>query len=326
MPGVIRALIPLCAAFAIVAAGCSGGDDSGDLSSSGTTTVNATPAANSAGCSPARTAQAGDSVVTITSGGVERMYVLHVPALYEGLEPAPLVVVLHGFSLTGSFMSGYTLFGEAGDAEGFVSVFPNGLGDPPRWNADKAVDQADDVAFLQDAIADVEADLCIDDERVFVAGYSNGGGMAQRLACDAPDTVAAIGTVAATYADCQADVPWVAFHGSLDPLVPYEGGPKPAGAGPGDFPPARRTVSEWARGLGCDGLGQISRPASDVELTTFVRCMVGDGEVLLYTILSGGHTWPGAYDLPVETVGTTSKQIDATETMWEFFAASSSTD
>jgi polyhydroxybutyrate depolymerase len=257
----------------------------------------------------------------MTSGGVERSYVLHVPPSYDGTRPVPLVTVLHGLSLTGSFMSGYTLFGEQGDARGFITVFPNALGEPPRWNADKAVDQADDVTFLEDLIAKAENDLCIDSERVFVAGYSNGGGMAQRLACEAPDTVAAIGTVAATYVPCSAPVPWIAFHGALDPLVPFEGGSKPAEAGPGDVPPARRALSEWARGLGCDGLGQISRPATDVELTTYVRCAQGDGEVLLYTILSGGHTWPGAYDLPAETVGPTSKQIDATKTMWEFFAA-----
>ncbi|MBI5287996.1 MAG: hypothetical protein HY873_03365, partial [Chloroflexi bacterium] len=268
-----------------------------------------------------RAAQLGDTAATITSGGVERTYVLHVPPLYDGSEQVPLVVVLHGFSLTGSFMSGYTLFGEQGDARNFISVFPNSLGEPSRWNTTKALDQADDLAFLKELLVKLEAELCVDPDRIFVAGYSNGGGMAQRLACDMPDQLAAIGTVAATYVDCKARVPWVAFHGIADPLVPFEGGQGPPEHGANAFLPARRVLSEWASGLGCDGLGQISRPTSDVELTTYVRCTYGDGEVLLYTIVTGGHTWPGAYDLPLETTGPTSKEIDATETMWEFFAA-----
>ncbi|HLB22744.1 MAG TPA: PHB depolymerase family esterase [Dehalococcoidia bacterium] len=319
----IRALAPLCAAVVLLAVACSGGDGDDGSPSQGPTVVE-TPS-TATGCSPARAAQPGDSVITTTSGGVERTYVLHVPPLYDGAEPVPLVLVLHGFSLTGSFMSGYTLFGEEGDGEGFISVFPNGLGEPQRWNADKTVDQANDVAFLRDLIAKLQSDLCIDSDRIFAAGYSNGGGMAQRLACEAPDTIAAIGTVAATYVECRAPVPWIGFHGTADPLVPFEGGPRPAEAGGGEFYPARRALSEWAREVGCDGLGQISRLSGDVELTTYVRCTLGDGEVLLYTILAGGHTWPGAYDLPVETVGTTSKQIDATKTMWGFFSAHAGT-
>jgi len=319
MPDVIRALAPLCAAVVLVAVACSNGDG-GSTPQTSPTTIVQTPTATD-GCSPARPAQPGDTAATIASGGVERTYVLHVPPLYDGVRAVPLVIVLHGFSLSGSFMSGYTLFGEQGDARNFISVFPNSLGEPSRWNAAKALDQADDVTFLKDLMAELETGFCLDLDRVFVTGYSNGGGMAQRLACEMPDRIAAIGTVAATYVDCKARVPWVAFHGVADPLVPFEGGQAPPERGGSVFLPARRMLSEWAGGLGCDGLGQISRPSGDVELTTYVRCTFGDGEALLYTILSGGHTWPGAYDLPVETTGPTSKEIDATKTMWKFFAS-----
>ncbi len=67
-----------------------------------------------------------------------------------------------------------------------------------------------------------------------------------------------------------------------------------------NFPPVHRAASEWALALGCDGLPTISRAAADVELSTYKRCTDGDGEALLYIVLDGGHTWPGAaVDIPV---------------------------
>ena len=114
----------------------------------------------------------------------------------------------------------------------------------------------------------------------------------------------------------------VAFHGTTDPLVPFEGGvvPPEVGGG-GTFPPVRRIVSEWARALGCDGLAPISRPAASTELSTYTQCANGDGDVLLYTLLGGGHTWPGSAPLPAEAFGATNVDIDASTIIWDFFAA-----
>jgi|CXWL01.1.fsa_nt_gi polyhydroxybutyrate depolymerase len=316
MPVMMRALPPLCAAL-LLAVACSGGDDDGPPTA--VVTVVETPASSSA-CTPARATTAGDTTATITSGGAERSYILHVPPGYDGTKAMPVVLVYHGRALGNAFIAGYTLFGKLADTEGFITVFPNGTGALLGWNVDKAIDQPDDVAFTSDLLDKLSTDLCVDASSVYAVGYSNGGGMAQRLACDLQDRITAIGTVAATYTDCVAPRPWVAFHGIDDPLVPFEGGENPPELGGGSFLPARRVVSEWATGLGCNGLGQISRPAAEVELTTFVNCVGGDGEALLYSIIGGGHTWPGAYELPVETDGATTKQIDATRTMWDFFA------
>jgi polyhydroxybutyrate depolymerase len=314
----IRALIPLCAAFLLLAVACSGDDDgTSDLTPLSTSVE--TP--QTAGCSPARAATPGDTNATITSDGVERSYILHVPASYGGTSATPIVFVFHGFAFNADFIKGYTLFGDLGEEENFITVFPNGLGEPPRWNDGGDVTVADDIQYFRDLLTYLEEELCLDPDRIFLAGYSNGGGMAQRIACALPERIAAFGTVAATYVDCKAPVPWLAVHGIDDLLVPFEGGFNPPERGGGAFLPARRVVSEWARELGCDGLGLISRPASEVELTTFARCAKGDGEALLYSIIRGGHTWPGAYDLPTATVGFTSKQLDATKTMWDFFVS-----
>jgi polyhydroxybutyrate depolymerase len=144
--------------------------------------------------------------------------------------------------------------------------------------------------------------------------------MAQALACERPDRIAALAVVASTFLSCRAPVPMVAFHGLADAIVPYDGTEASGAAGGAFSPNVRRAVSEWARGLGCDALPTISRTSPEVELSTFRRCLKGDGEALLYTVATGGHTWPG-HPSAIERLGATTTEIDATEAMWAFFSA-----
>lgn len=257
----------------------------------------------------------------MTSAGAPRTYLLHIPAGYDGVTQRPLVLAFHGRAFNGKQMLDYTNFGVLADQRHFVVVGPDGAGTPPHWNWRKAVDQADDVQFVKDLLTKLDADLCIDKDMTFAAGFSDGAAMARIAACEAPDRIAAVGAVASPNVPCTADVPMIAFHGTADPLVPFEGGTVRPEFGGGIFPPVRRSVSEWARALGCDGLPTIARPAASTELSTFLRCRRGDADVLLYTALGGGHTWPGSAPLPADTFGATNADIDATAMMWEFFAA-----
>jgi polyhydroxybutyrate depolymerase len=42
-------------------------------------------------------------------------------------------------------------------------------------------------------------------------------------------------------------------------------------------------------------------------------------DVVFYTVAGGGHTWPGGEPLPVWIAGHTSKDLNATQTIWDFF-------
>jgi len=314
---VVRILLALSTLLLVFAWACG----SGRKSAGGPPVPSPDPSrAAAAGCAKPLPHAAGDFDQTIDSGGVTRTYRLHVPAGYDGATPTPVVFAFHGFSLNAAFFAAYANFDAVADRSGFIVVTPDATGSPSFWNDQAVPGATDDVAFVRDLLARLESDLCIDQDRVFAAGYSNGGGMALRLACELPESIAAVGVVAATYVNCRGAVPLIAFHGDADPIVPFEGGADPAGAG-GIFPPIRRSVSEWARALGCDGLPLISRPSSEVEVSTFQRCASGRQDVLLYTIIGGGHSWPGAAALPEYLVGTTTQQVKASETMWDFFAA-----
>ena len=312
----IRALAPLVAAFACLAVACnsSGGDDDDPTALPAETET--VVVATGQSCEPPRAASPGQTTATVTSGGIERSYILHIPPSYDGSTQYPLVMLFNGFSLPADAFATYTAFDEVADANDTILVFPVGQGEPATWNTNQDVTIADDVQFANDLLDELDATLCIDPDRIFVAGYSDGAAMAQRVACDTPERVAALATVASTYLECRAAVPWVAFHGVDDTIVPFEGGDSQGRT----LQPVRRIVSDWARELGCDGLAQISRPTDSVELSTYTNCVRGTGEVLLYALIRAGHTWPGASDLPVDLVGATSKQIDGSATIWEFFS------
>lgn len=185
----LRPLLAAAAVLTALAIACSSGDDG----ASSDVTVAPTPTADApAACSPARAHDAGQTAETLTSGGIERRYILNVPPGYDGTRPVPLVFAFHGFARSGEFIAVVTGLGAATDARGWIAVFPDGAGTPPGWNAYGAAAGVDDTQFARDLLAAVEASLCIDADRVYAAGNSNGGGMALRFACDLPDRVAAI--------------------------------------------------------------------------------------------------------------------------------------
>ena len=315
-----RTLALLAVAALVLAAACSGGSGDSPDPTAPAPVPSATPAASPA-CAPARAHPAGSSIETLQSGGLERRYILHVPSGYDGIIPAPLVFAFHGLAQYADSLDGITHLALATDDAGYVLVTPFGTGDPPWWNAYGLAQGADDPAFVDDLLSSLEATLCVDSGRVYAAGYSNGGGMALDAACVRPERFAAVAVVAAFYPNCSAAVPLLAFHGTGDPIVRYDGGETPPELGSLTYPPVRRSVSEWATELGCGGLARISKPSPEIEVSTFPGCRGGDGEVLLYSIIGGGHTWPGGFALPAEIVGKTTTEADATKLMLDFFAA-----
>ncbi|HEY8173333.1 MAG TPA: PHB depolymerase family esterase [Dehalococcoidia bacterium] len=276
-------------------------------------TATSEPVSTVGSCSPARGA-AGDSAQTVLAGGRDRRFLLHVPAGYDGTTAAPLVVAFHDASSTPEGFAGDSRLATATDTAGAVVAWP--VADSAGgWNDAADAARADDVSFMRELLATLDASLCIDGDRTFVAGYGAGGGMALRVACAMEDEIAAVAVVASSYPNCRANVPLIAFHGMNDAQIPFEGATRTAST-VGSLP-VRRLVSEWAREAGCDGLPIISRPSNEVEVSTFNRCRGGDGEVLLYTIIGGGHIWPGAAPGSGEI---TTPQTNASRAIAEFFA------
>jgi polyhydroxybutyrate depolymerase len=117
-------------------------------------------------------------------------------------------------------------------------------------------------------------------------------------------------------------MPMIAFHGTRDPIVPYEGGPlgDPFNPVKPVFLGQRTFVASWAERNRCAANPVESTIAPDVTRLEYGDCADG-ASVVLNTVIGGGHTWPGGKPLPKWYLGPTSNSIDATRLMWTFFRA-----
>lgn len=309
-----RIAVLLAAALCTLAAACGGTIDQPESDATATGSPAFSPQTT---CAPALQHELGVTRGTVDVGGLPRTYTLRVPPEYDSTARTPLVFAFHGLAQTADGFADYTQVGTATDTAGYIAVTPDGTGAIQHWNSRQMPDDADDVTFVDALLTKISAELCVDANRVYAAGYSNGGGMAQAVACAMPKRIAAVAVVASAWVPCRADVPLIAFHGIDDRIVPYAGGQTPPELGSIVFPPVRRSVSEWAGASGCNTLATIARHSAEVELSIFGGCD-GAGEVLLYTVLGGGHTWPGT--IPLDFLGFTTAQIDASERMLEFFS------
>jgi polyhydroxybutyrate depolymerase len=321
----------------------SGGSSSTSRAARVTTAAADVPAAPSAGCKAATAPTAGSTKQTVTAGGTERWFWLDVPPAVATGEPMPLVLDLHGYSEGANVHVAMSGLGKFGETKGFVTVTPQGSGVVPMW--DTGLHSAD-MNFLGDALDTVERQVCIDTNRVYATGLSNGAFMTSAVACRYSDRVAAVAPVAGarviTGCKLTRPVPIVAFHGTADQFVAYDGGvgqaalnlPAPDGSGRrlGDTMSPKEmarwrsagksipvTMQAWAKRNGCPA-GHTEQPVA-ADVTRFVYACPPVKGVELYRVSDGGHTWPGS---PVSVaaaslVGHTTMNISADEIMWKFF-------
>ena len=271
-----------------------------------------------AACTDAKPRAAGDSNETLQSGGLERTYILHVPPQYDGTRQTPLVLNLHGF-------------GSNARQQAIYSGVP-GKGRPRRvhrrhaerhWRAAAlelpGLSGTDDIAFIRELLDRIESDLCIDAKRVFVSGMSNGAAMSSFVACAMPDRITAIAPVAASVfpRTCPGvrAIPVISFRGTDDFCVPFEGGTSQCGQ---QFPvaAAKDAMKSWAEHDGCNPIPAEQQFSANVDTIAYSEC-TDDTAVVLFIIEGGGHTWPGAIDVP--RLGATTHEVNATDQIWEFF-------
>jgi len=252
------------------------------------------------GCAAAGRAESeypdGSSAHTMTAGGLSRTYRVYKPT---GLPAAaPLVVMLHGGFGSGEQAEKSYGWDQLADSAKFIVAYPDGLG--RAWNVHGCCGRP-----AKDGVGFVTA----------MVGISNGGMMSYTLACTS-GILAAIGPDSATQLDaCTAPHPTsvMHIHGTADLLIPYNGG---HGLGVVNGPSVADVNASWRN------IDQCGQPAlsTDGPVTTSTAECPGNRSVVLVTIDGGGHQWPGGTTF-LERGDTTSQALNATETLWQFFAA-----
>ena len=300
----------------------------------------AVPSSTSSGCAGnANTSAIGTHTLSLAADGLTGSYIQHVPSGYSR-QPLPVIVDLHGYSEPATLQAQVSEWATFGDSHGIISITPEIDRPVELWNTDSKGPNSD-LLWIDSLFTTVESHLCVDRRRLYVDGYSNGAMMTSLIACRFASRVAAVAPVAGIQAPpgCHPSraVPVIAFHGTADPYVPYQGGigpkalelPAPDGSG-GTLgqtlgssatkgPSVPQQTTSWAIRNGCAARPMDTAVASDVTLISY-RCPRGR-EVELYRVTGGGHAWPGSTSTAQISafVGRTTFSISADQLIWRFF-------
>ncbi len=278
----------------------------------------------------------------IKVGELNRTYHLHVPKNMPKDKAVPLVLMFHGGGGTPAFAERESKFSDLADREGFLVVYPEGVG--KSWNDGRGVkaipaqrDNVDDLAFIAALIDDVAKAHKVDPKRVYATGISNGAMFSHYLAANLSSRIAAIAPVVGGMPEPLSEkfkpekpVAVLILQGTEDLLVPYKGGDvTPPGAGKrGRIVATEDAVKKWAEHNGCQREAATEEladkdPKDGCRVKKFTYAKGKDGtEVVLVRIEGGGHTWPnGLQYLPKKVIGNVCRDINGTEVIWDFFKA-----
>lgn len=242
-----------------------------------------------------------------------RLFHLYVPSTYQRGTLHPLIFNLHPFGTGATQQELISSLAARADELGYIVVNPQGLDNPPQWQVDYVRDNHD-AALIRALIAEVDEKLELDHKRIYVTGFSNGGGMTHRAGCELSDVIAAIAPYAAVYPipdTCETvrPLPVLAMHGLADDVLPYEGSVERA------LKSAPKWTEEWAVRNGCELETVVEERGRGVSAETYTNCP-DNATVTLISLANWGHIWPNRELLPP---GPNDPDFDAADAILEFF-------
>ena len=336
------------AALVLVVASCTGG--SGSRTGTGThTSTSAAAAAPPA--KPDRTASdvkvlpaVAPKSTTVdgtirTADGRDRTYHLYVPStVVPGARSGPkvpLLVAMHGGLGWGVQFERTSGFNGIAEANGFVVVYPDGIGVGPSsgnrtWNSGACCgaaqrEQVDDVGFVRALVDRLRSQYPIDPKRTFATGHSNGGMQAYRLACELSDEIVAVGVQSSALevdgCDPARPVSLLHIHGTADENVPLAGGVGPNAISGVSFNPPMDGAKTIAAADRCSGSPTRSADPTNADLlvTTWASCADGTA-VEFMTVTGAPHAWMGSHPIIERPGNTPYPDLDSSAVIWKFLA------
>ena len=263
----------------------------------------------------------GQTPSSISVGGVSRSYIYYTPSSWNPSQNVPLLIVLHGLTQTGAGLMDITQFNQIAEQNGIIAVYPDG--ENFAWNANMnlSVSTADDMGFIEALAQEFQNNFGTDPLRQYLVGFSNGGFMSHRLACESSMCFAAIATVSGnmsdtTFMNCQPQFqPAVMhIHGTADAVVPYNGGP-------GTGVSVNQCIEKWRTVLNCDPIPiTVNMPNTnlfDLSSPQRISYINGTNALELIKIEGGGHQWPGIQTL-VGGAGIINMDFYSPDVIWAF--------
>lgn len=255
-----------------------------------------------------------------TFQGNDREYRVYVPPMYNASSPASLVLALHGLGDNMNNFSGIGMKNIA-DTANIIFVVPQALADPlagTAWNSGAGFlsyfpnSSVDDVGFISALIDTISANYAINPQNVFCCGFSMGGFMTERLACQLSHKIRSFASVAGTFGSAISCEPWrsvcvVHFHGTADPTVPFTGGDYGVSAD--------SLINFWVGNNQCttdpqiDSLPNTMNDGYTVEKYTYSGG-TDNTRINLYKVDGADHTWL-----------TNANDVSYSVEIWKFFSS-----
>ena len=277
---------------------------------------------------------------TLSFQSNQRKYILHIPDSYDGRTAVPLVVFLHGGGGNAQTAQGFTNFNAVSKENGFLMVYPQAFfeagTDSYAWADGRglAPDKLgiDDVGFIDALVTELKRQYKIDNQRVYLCGFSNGSFLTQRIAFLKNSQFAAIGTLGGTMNESLFNagkpgraIPMVYVFGTADPLVPVDGGYVSGNTSLEPVKSVDDAVAFWKNNNNCKtALAKEDAPNTNttdntrVEIYQYTNCNC-NADVKFYKVIDGGHTWPGVKLITPNSFGETNLDISASVELWNFF-------
>ncbi len=277
--------------------------------------------------------------VESTINGMRRTALVHLPKDFDPTIEYPLLVVVHGAFSTAKNMEEETGFSKIADREGFIVLYPEGMGlfgFIQHWNAGHccgkaAKDGLDDVAFLRECVDTLSSAIQINGKQIFMTGFSNGGMLVYRYAAEKTSDLAAIAVLEASIGGRPNEdatlwrpalptkpLPAMIVHGMADTAVPPEGGVSQKKGGTREYLPLSKSIDYWLEANSCEPEFLKEMLLSErVKINIWPHC-AAESSVHAYYIEEWGHRWPGPY---FTSNDPELSAYDISEKIWSFFRA-----
>ncbi len=282
------------------------------------------------GVRPLTTARPGStSYHELHVGGRTRRFLLHLPPAAAS-QRVPLVLAFHGHHGNGAVLQGQSHLDAVADRFGFAIAYPDGTGRfgylGLSWNAGTCcgnahTDSIDDVAFTDSLIATTGRTLAVDVTRVFAVGFSAGGMLALRLACERANEFLAVADIQGAMPDVPCtparSVAVMLVQGAEDDELRYDLRTLRRPQGHSFAHSLEQSLAFWARSNGCRPGAVVTDSQPEAKRTRAIGC--GDGNAVeLVTVARHPHAWPGG-DRTWWFAPRPAQGIDASELVLEFF-------
>lgn len=262
------------------------------------------------------------TVVQMSHDGLLRNFIYYKPSTWDASQELPLLIVLHGLTQTAAGIMEITDFNPIAEANNFIVCYPDGNNNAWNANMNISVSRTDDRGFIEKITAYFRSNFNTNPQKQYLCGFSNGGFMSHKMACESDDCFAAIATVSGNmsdtvYSNCNPKylTSVLHIHGTSDAVVPYLGSVTTGVS-------VSQTMEKWQQFLGCDpNPSSLDLPnlslldLSTVSRETYSNCT--NSSLELIKITNGGHQWPGISTL-VGGIGNINMDIYSPQVIWDF--------